>query len=180
MSVIRIVKFSLIPLVLASAVLAGCAHSNANQAAAAPPPPTVSVAEVVSKPLRDFEEFSGRLEPVTTVQVQPRVAGFIESAQFSEGSRVKKGQLLFKIDARPFQTEVDRLAAQLKHAHTQSDLASTNNERGKQLLGKHVISQQDFDQLQATSAPPPPRWKPRVSISNSRKCVRRSTAAYRT
>jgi membrane fusion protein, multidrug efflux system len=83
--------------------------------------------------------------------VQPRVAGFIESAQFTEGSRVKKGQILFRIDPRPFQAEVDRLAAQLKHAHTQSNLAATNNKRGEQLLAKHVISQQDFDQLQATT-----------------------------
>ncbi|MEP6484036.1 MAG: efflux RND transporter periplasmic adaptor subunit [Rudaea sp.] len=151
MSVIRIAKFFIVPLILASAVLTGCSHSGASPAAAAPPPPTVSVAEVVSKPLRDFEEFSGRLQPVTTVQVQPRVAGFIESAQFSEGSRVKKGQVLFRIDPRPFQAEVNRLAAQLKHAHTQSNLAATNKTRGETLLGKHVISQQDFDQLQATS-----------------------------
>ena len=131
--------------------MSGCSHNSANAAAAAPPPPTVSVAEVVSKPLRDFEEFSGRLEPVTTVSVQPRVAGFIDTAQFSEGSRVKKGQVLFRIDPRPFQAEVDRLAAQLKRAHTQSDLAATQRKRGEQLVAKHVISQQDFDQLQATS-----------------------------
>ncbi len=148
-------SFAAIPLLLAAAIsiglVSGCSHSSANPAAAAPPPPTVSVAEVVSKPLRDFEEFSGRLEPVTTVSVQPRVAGFIDTAQFSEGSRVKKGQVLFRIDPRPLQAEVDRLAAQLKRAHTQSDLASTQHKRGEQLLAKHVISQQDFDQLQATS-----------------------------
>jgi RND family efflux transporter MFP subunit len=144
-----------LPLLLSVAVsvslMAGCSHNNANAAAAAPPPPTVSVAEVVSKSLRDFEEFSGRLEPVNTVSVQPRVAGFIDTAQFSEGSRVKKGQVLFRIDPRPFQAEVDRLSAQLKRAHTQSDLAATQHKRGEQLIAKHVISQQDFDQLQATS-----------------------------
>jgi len=79
------------------------------------------------------------------------VAGFIESAQFDEGARVKKGQLLFKIDPRPLQAEVDRLAAQLKRAHTQADLAATNHERGKQLLARHVIAQQDFDQIAATA-----------------------------
>jgi membrane fusion protein, multidrug efflux system len=144
-----------IPLVLSAVVAlsltSGCSHSSASTTAAAPPPPTVSVAEVVSKPLRDFEEFSGRLEPVTTVSVQPRVAGFIDTAQFTEGSRVKKGQVLFRIDPRPLQAEVNRLAAQLKRAHTQSDLAATQRKRGEQLLDKHVISQQDFDQLQATS-----------------------------
>ncbi len=64
---------------------------------------------------------------------------------------MKKGQVLFRIDPRPFQAEVDRLAAQLKRAHTQSDLAATQRKRGEQLVAKHVIAQQDFDQLQATS-----------------------------
>src|SRR4029077_11184152 len=124
MSYARFAKFSIVPVVLAMAVLAGCARSQAGAPSAAPPP-TVSVAEVLSRPLRDFEEFSGRLEPVTTVSIQPRVAGFIESAQFTEGAHVKKGQLLFRIDARPFQAEVDRLAAQVKRARTQSALAAT-------------------------------------------------------
>jgi len=149
MSYAGFAKFSL-PLLLAAVVLAGCGHSQAGAGPAAAAP-TVTVAEVVSRPLRDFEEFSGRLEPVTTVSIQARVAGFIESAQFAEGARVKKGQVLFKIDPRPFQAEVDRLAAQLKRARTQAALAATNRERGRQLLSKHVIAQQDFDQLEATA-----------------------------
>ena len=140
-----------LPLLFMAAVLAGCGRSQAGAGPAAAPAPAVTVAEVVSRPLRDFEEFSGRLEPVTTVSIQPRVAGFIESAQFAEGARVKKGQVLFKIDPRPLQAEVDRLAAQLKRARTQATLAATNRERGRQLLGKHVIAQQDFDQLEATA-----------------------------
>jgi membrane fusion protein, multidrug efflux system len=156
MTFARIAKFSLAPallsgIVLAAAILAGCARSQASGAAAAPPPPTVSVAEVLARPLRDFEEFTGRLEPVTAVSIQPRVAGFIESAQFAEGTHVKKGQLLFRIDARPFQAEVDRLAAQLKRAHTQATLAASNRDRGNQLIAKHVIAQQDYDQLEATA-----------------------------
>jgi multidrug efflux system membrane fusion protein len=122
----------------------------AGQAAAAPPP-AVSVAEVVARPLRDFEEFSGRLEPVTSASIQPRVGGFIETAAFAEGAHVRKGQVLFSIDARPYQAEVDRLAAQLKRARTQAELAANNHARGQQLLAKHVIAQQDFDQL-ATAA----------------------------
>ena len=151
MKTLTIRSLAAFPLLIGVAILQGCSHSDASTTAAVPPPPTVSVAQVVSKPIRDFEEFSGRLEPVTTVSVQPRVAGFIESAQFAEGTRVRKGQVLFRIDPRPFQAEVDRLAAQLKRAHTQSNLAATNSKRGEQLLSKHVISQQDFDQLQATS-----------------------------
>jgi membrane fusion protein, multidrug efflux system len=137
---------------LGASLLAGCSRTQAGAAPAAMPPPAVSVAEVVARPLRDFEEFTGRLEPVTTVSIQPRVAGFIESAQFTEGARVKKGQLLFRIDPRPFQAEVNRLAAQLKRARSQADLATINHERGKQLIGKHVIAQQDYDQLETTAS----------------------------
>ena len=137
--------------VVVAACLAGCGHAPAGGGAAAAPAPSVSVAEVVARPLRDFEDFSGRLEPVTTVSIQPRVAGFIESAQFDEGARVRKGQVLFRIDPRPLQAEVDRLAAQLERAHTQADLAATNLQRGQQLLAKHVIAQQDFDQLEANA-----------------------------
>lgn len=135
----------------AAVALGGCGRSQASAPANAPPPPAVSVAEVVARPLRDFEEFTGRLEPVTSVSVQPRVAGFIESANFAEGAHVRKGQLLFRIDPRPFQAEVNRLAAQLKRARSQSELASLNHDRGQQLIAKHVISQQDFDQLQTAA-----------------------------
>jgi len=147
------IRFSLpVAALVAALALAGCGHgSAAGGQAAAPPPPAVSVAEVVARPLRDFEEFSGRLEPVTSAAIQPRVAGFIESAAFAEGAHVRKGQVLFSIDARPYQAEVDRLAAQLKRARTQAELAANNNARGQQLLAKHVIAQQDFDQL-ATAA----------------------------
>ena len=136
---------------IATIILAGCSHSQASAAPSAAPPPSVSVAEVVSRQLRDFEEFTGRLEPVTTVSIQPRVAGFIDSAQFTEGAHVAKGELLFRIDPRPFQAEVNRLAAQLQRAKNQSQLAAMNHERGKQLIAKHVIAQQDFDQLETAA-----------------------------
>jgi len=152
MSFTTLARSGILITVLAASVLAGCARSQAGAPPAAAPAPSVSVAAVIARPLRDFEEFTGRLEPVTTVSIQPRVAGFIESAQFTEGAHVGKGQLLFRIDPRPFQAEVNRLAAQLKRAHSQADLAGINHERGKQLIGKHVIAQQDFDQLATTAA----------------------------
>ncbi|MBN8887120.1 MAG: efflux RND transporter periplasmic adaptor subunit [Rudaea sp.] len=147
----KFVKAGIVLTAIAAAVLAGCSRSQASNAPAAAPAPAVSVAEVVAKPLRDFEEFTGRLESVTTVQIQPRVSGFIESAQFAEGAHVKKGQILFRIDPRPYQAEVDRLAAQLKRARSQASLAAQNHERGKQLIAKHVIAQQDFDQLETAA-----------------------------
>lgn len=132
--------------------LAACARSQASGPAAAPPAPEVTVATVIAKPLRDFEEFTGRLQAVDSVEIRPRVSGFIDSVQFTEGARVKKGQLLFRIDPRPFQAEVNRLAAELRRARSQSELAASNHDRGKRLVSQHMISQQDFDQLATTAS----------------------------
>ena len=71
---------------------------------------------MIAKPLRDWQEFSGRLQAVDSVEIRPRVNGFIDSVQFTEGARVKKGQLLFRIDPRPFQAEVNRLTAERARA----------------------------------------------------------------
>ena len=150
MSLFRIV--SLATAIAVAAILAGCTGSKAGNAPAVAAAPAVTVAEVVNRPLRDWEEFSGRLQAVGSVEIRPRVSGFIDSAPLTEGARVHKGQLLFRIDPRPFQAEVNRLAAQLKRARSQSELASINHDRGKQLIAKHVISQQDFDQLATTAS----------------------------
>lgn len=135
-----------------AAALAGCARSQASGKPAAPPAPEVTVATVIAKPLRDWQEFSGRLQAVDSVEIRPRVSGYIDSIQFTEGARVKKGQLLFRIDPRPFQAEVNRLTAQLRRARSQSELAASNHDRGKRLVAQHMISQQDFDQLATTAS----------------------------
>ena len=137
---------------LAVALLAGCARSEAGGKPPAPPAPEVTVAGVIAKPLRDWQEFSGRLQAVDSVEIRPRVSGFIDSVQFTEGTRVKKGQLLFRIDPRPFQAEVNRLNAELRRTRSQSALAASNQDRGKRLVAQHMISQQDFDQLATTAS----------------------------
>jgi multidrug efflux system membrane fusion protein len=132
--------------------LAACARSQASGPTPAPPAPEVTVATVIAKPLRDFEEFTGRLEAVDSVEIRPRVSGFIDSVQFTEGARVRKGQLLFRIDPRPFQAEVNRLTAELRRARSQAALAESNHSRGERLISQKLISQQDFDQLATTAS----------------------------
>jgi multidrug efflux system membrane fusion protein len=141
------IAYSVVLAAALAAVLAGCGRSQAGASAPAPAAPEVTVAAVVAKPLRDWEEFSGRLEAVDSVEIRPRVSGFIDSVHFTEGARIKKGQLLFRIDPRPFRAEVNRLTAALKSARAQQQLAASNHERGKRLLAQHWISQQAFDQL---------------------------------
>jgi RND family efflux transporter MFP subunit len=132
---------------LGALVLAGCGASA--QAPSAPPPPTVDVASVEFRPLRQWDDFTGRLEAVDTVALRPRVSGQIVETPFAEGARVRKGQLLFQIDPRPFQAEVDRLTAEVERTRARARLASADDERGQRLLAQNAIAKEEAERLQS-------------------------------
>ena len=128
-------------------------HSRAKpQAATNTALPAVTVAEVIHRPLREWQEFSGRLQAVNTVEVHPRVSGFIDRVAFTDGARVKKGQLLFQIDPRPFQAEVERLAAERTRSVSDLDLAKANRARAERLIGAHAISREEYERQVASEA----------------------------
>ena len=138
---------------LTALILAGCGAS-AEPTAPAAPPPVVEVTPVVFKSLPQWDDFTGRLEPVDSVALHPRVAGEIVAAPFTEGARVRKGQLLFQIDPRPFQAEVDRLRAEAERARAKAQIAAADNGRGQRLLAQQAIAREEAEQLAsaATSA----------------------------
>jgi multidrug efflux system membrane fusion protein len=112
----------------------------------------VTVAEVIHRPLREWQEFSGRLQAVNTVEIRPRVSGFIDRVAFADGARVKKGQLLFQIDPRPFQAEVERLAAERTRSVSDLDLAKANRARAERLIGAHAISREEYERQVAAES----------------------------
>ena len=131
-------------------VLAACGHSraqSASNAAPPPPPPTVTVAEVIARPLHHWDELTGELQAVNTVEVHPRVSGFIDSVEFVEGARVGKGQLLFQIDPRPFQIEIERLSAEIKRAQSKLDYATAGHARAERLCAQNAIAREEYEQL---------------------------------
>ncbi|MCW5665349.1 MAG: efflux RND transporter periplasmic adaptor subunit [Piscinibacter sp.] len=129
-------------------LLSGCGPS---QAQGGPPmAPPVSAAPAVQKNVQLFEEFSGRIEAVETVEVRARVAGTIERVHFRDGQEVKKGDLLFTIDPRPFTTELARAEAQLAAARSAAGLAQTEQARTAKLLEQKAVSQQEADQADAS------------------------------
>jgi multidrug efflux system membrane fusion protein len=130
-----------------AAVLTACSHSHAQSANAAPPPPSVTVAEVIARPLHHWDELTGELQAVNTVEVRPRVSGFIDSVEFIEGARVRKGQVLFQIDPRPFQIEIERLDAELKRAHSKLDYATAGHARAERLFAQNAIAREEYEQL---------------------------------
>jgi RND family efflux transporter MFP subunit len=149
---------NVLPTLLISTVialtLAGCARNEAAEsasAAAAAPPPQVSVAQVVQRPVNEFDEFTGRFEAIEHVDLRPRVSGYISSVNFVEGREVKKGEVLFVIDPRPYDAEFKRAKAQLEQARTQLSLAKSERERAAKLVQSHAISQEEFDTRTASN-----------------------------
>ena len=125
------------------------ACSPAKSQPAPPPAASVEVTPVLFKSLRQWDEFTGRLEAVDSVGVHARVGGFIDGVRFREGAQVRKGEVLFQIDPRPFQAEVDRLAAQLARAEAQAQLASADADRGQRLMDQNAVAQGELERLQA-------------------------------
>ncbi len=133
--------------VLALALMAASCGASAQQTSNEPPPPQVSTAQVVFKDLRQWDEFTGRLEPVEQVQVRPRVGGYINKVLFDEGAQVRKGQVLFQIDPRPFQAEVNRLTAEADSGRAKLELASANRQRGERLVEQNALARSEFERL---------------------------------
>jgi RND family efflux transporter MFP subunit len=131
----------------AALVLSACDPVVAQGGAGGPPP--VSVIAVTERPVPQTETFNARLEAVQTVELRPQVGGTLMQVHFREGQQVKKGQLLFSIDGRPLQAEVNRLQAQVQASRTQGDLSRSELARAEKLLPIQAASQQEIDQLRA-------------------------------
>jgi RND family efflux transporter MFP subunit len=123
---------------------AGCARNEAAEAPAAPP--SVQVSKVLSKPITEFDEFTGRFEAVERVEVRPRVSGYVTATHFEQGHEVKKGDILYVIDPRPYQAKLKQAQAELARARTQAALAQSERERATRLIEKRAISQEEFDE----------------------------------
>jgi RND family efflux transporter MFP subunit len=131
---------------LVGLALGGCGEQAGAQGGP-PPAAPVSVAPAVQRTVSDSEEFSGRLEASEFVELRARVSGTIEQVHFTDGALVKKGQLLFSIDARPFAAEVARAESLLAAVAARADLAQTELARSQKLLDAKAVSRQEFDQL---------------------------------
>jgi multidrug efflux system membrane fusion protein len=121
---------------------AGCNKSNQSMA---PPAPAVTATQPVQREVIEWDEFPGRLDAVDAVEVRARVSGYLQSIHFKEGAEVKKGDLLFVIDPRQYQAELDRAEADLRQAETRFELASNDLARAERLLKSKAISEEEAD-----------------------------------
>ena len=152
MNAIRIANFSEISTIgrrigavlMLAALVASCGEKQ--QQAGGPPPPAVTVAEPTKRTVTDYDEYVGRFVAVSTVEVRARVSGYLEGVHFTDGSRVKQGDLLFTIDKRPFQNAVAQARASLTQAKTNLAFTEADFTRGKELVAAKTITDQVFQQ----------------------------------
>ncbi|MEQ8806668.1 MAG: efflux RND transporter periplasmic adaptor subunit, partial [Rhodospirillales bacterium] len=112
-------------------------------------PMPVTVAKPLVKKITEWDEYTGRFEATNRVEIRARVSGFMESIHFKDGDLVNKGDLLFVIDPRPFEAQLDVAKASLEAAKTRANLAEREFKRAESLLKRNNISRETFDQRQA-------------------------------
>jgi RND family efflux transporter MFP subunit len=123
-------------------ILTGCSHASAQSQTQAPPPPAVTVAPVEQKDIVEWSEFTGRIEPVDSVEIRPRTSGYIQEVRFQSGQLVKKGDVLFVIDPRWNQATFDQRQAEYDQAKSEAD-------RTDILLKNNAISAEEAEARKA-------------------------------
>ncbi len=127
-------------------------NRRADEKAPAAPLQTVTVAPVPEREISEWDEFTGRLEAVDQVEIRPRVSGYIKRVTFSEGREVKKGEVLFEIDPRPYQAELARAEAELERAKSAAALAASDVQRAQTLVKAQAISREEYDSRTSAEA----------------------------
>jgi multidrug efflux system membrane fusion protein len=138
--------FAGVGLLLVFLMGSGCRKASAPQQGPLP----VNVVTAIEKEVNEWDEFTGRLEAVESVDIRPRVSGYITEIHFEAGAIVKKGDLLYVIDPRPYQADFDRAKAEVDRMDAQLKLAQIELNRAKELRDKNTISASEFDQKAAT------------------------------
>lgn len=134
---------------LLAALLAGCDNGVAQNAA--PQAPAVSAADVVVKPVSQWDSFNGRIEAVESVQLRPRVSGYIDKVNYTDGQEVKKGEVLFTIDDRTYRAALEQAQAELSRSKTQASLARSEAGRTDKLVNTNVVSREEWEQRRSAA-----------------------------
>jgi RND family efflux transporter MFP subunit len=113
---------------------------------AAPPPPAVTVSKPLIREIQEWADFTGQFEAREAVEVRPRVSGYLESINFTDGQLVKRGDLLFVIEPRPFELALETAKAQQAQAEAQLELAKAQLARTAQLRKNDYATQETYDE----------------------------------
>ncbi|MFU8790394.1 MAG: efflux RND transporter periplasmic adaptor subunit [Methylobacter sp.] len=125
--------------------MAGCGNDNANPQPAQDEAPNIKIAQPLSQHVTEWDEFTGRVEAVNSVDIHARVSGYLDKVNFTAGSRVNKGDLLFQIDPKPFKAQLDFAQAELERAKARHALAKNDLARAERLFQGKAISAEELD-----------------------------------
>jgi len=125
--------------------IAGCGKQNDSGAKPAQAPPSVKIAQPLAQDVTEWDEYTGRIEAVSSVDVRARVSGYLEKVNFKAGEMVKKGDLLFQIDPKPFTAQLNYAEAELERAKTKRELAKNDLVRAESLFRGKAISEEEYD-----------------------------------
>ena len=154
---------------LAAALAAGC--SQAPPAAGGAKRAEVVVTTPVADEVTDYQDFTGRLDAVKTVEIRARVSGYVQQVPFKEGDLVKEGDLLFQIDPRTYQADYNQAVANFKQAEADRKVQEKNAERVRRLIGNGAISQEEYDQTMAA-------WEKAVATAGAMEAARDRAKLY--
>lgn len=133
-------------------IASGCSNEQASSGGQAPPPPEVGVAQVISKPVQQWDEYTGRISAIDTVELRPRASGYVQRVAYKEGQDVKQGDLMFLIDPRPYRAALENAQAQLARARVAQQLETIRNKRAQALIDDNAISHEELDLRRAAQA----------------------------
>jgi RND family efflux transporter MFP subunit len=139
---LNLLPFPVAALVTALSVTSGCRRPKPPPA---PPPPVVTANQPATAEVMEWDEYPGRLEAVEMVELRARVSGYLQAVTFKEGAEVKKGDLLFVIDPRPYEAQLTRAQADLNQAQTRLELARNDLARADKLLKSKAVSEEEAD-----------------------------------
>lgn len=132
-------------------ITAGCNNEQANSGGQ-PPPPEVGVAQVIAKPVQQWDEYTGRISAIDTVELRPRASGYVQRVAYKEGQEVRQGDLMFQIDPRPYRAALENAQAQLARARVAQQLETIRNKRAQSLIDDNAISHEELDLRRAAQA----------------------------
>ncbi|WP_072394212.1 efflux RND transporter periplasmic adaptor subunit [Hyphomicrobium sp. CS1GBMeth3] len=145
----KLPAFAVSLVVLAALGLGGCNFGDAKSQAAAPPPPTVIASQPIVKTITEWDAYTGRFAAVESVEVRARVSGYLTDIHFKDGQLVKKGDLLFTIDRRPFALAVSSAEADLKVAEAALNFARQELKRAAALVTSQNVPERIYEERES-------------------------------
>lgn len=126
-------------------LIVGCRRQSDHEVDATPPRPVVTISSAEGRSVIEYQEFTGRFDAVESVEIRPRISGYLQEVRFQSGQLVQKGDVLFVIDPRWNQTAFDSSAAELRRARSRLDNVEREAKRAEQLLAKNAISLEEVE-----------------------------------